>query len=73
MWRLPSLLPERAGPPGKGLPAGLGDVFLTNSGAEATEPGLKPARLAGERHVIAMHGGFHGKTPGALPVTGRGW
>ncbi len=46
-------------------------MFLTNSGAEATELGLKLARLAGKRHVIAMHGGFHGKTLGALSVTGR--
>ena len=45
-------------------PAGLDYVFLTNSGAEATEVGLKLARLAGKRHVIAMHGGFHGKTLG---------
>src|SRR5262249_47737097 len=27
-------------------------------------------RLAGKRHVIAMHGGFHGKTLGALSVSG---
>jgi len=52
-------------------PPGLDYVFLTNSGAEATELGLKIARLAGKRHVIAMHGGFHGKTLGALSVTGR--
>jgi putrescine aminotransferase len=52
-------------------PSGLDYVFLTNSGAEATELGLKLARLAGKRHVIAMHGGFHGKTLGALSVTGR--
>jgi putrescine aminotransferase len=52
-------------------PAGLDYVFLTNSGAEATELGLKLARLAGKRHVIAMHRGFHGKTLGALSVTGR--
>jgi len=52
-------------------PAGLDYVFLTNSGAEATELGLKLARLAGKRHAIAMHGGFHGKTLGALSVTGR--
>ena len=52
-------------------PAGLDYVFLTNSGAEATELGLKLARLAGKRHVIATHGGFHGKTLGALSVTGR--
>src|SRR6516225_6013327 len=52
-------------------PAGLDYVFLTNSGAEATELGLKLARLAGKPHVIAMEGGFHGKTLGALSVTGR--
>ena len=52
-------------------PAGLDYVFLTNSGAEAAELGLKLARLAGKPHVIAMHGGFHGKTLGALSVTGR--
>jgi putrescine aminotransferase len=52
-------------------PAGLDYVFLTNSGAEATEVGLKLARLAGKRRIIAMHGGFHGKTLGALSVTGQ--
>lgn len=52
-------------------PVGLDYVFLTNSGAEATELGLKLARLAGKRRIIAMHGGFHGKTLGALSVTGR--
>ncbi len=52
-------------------PPGLDYVFLTNSGAEATELALKLARLAGKRHVVAMHGGFHGKTLGALSVTGR--
>jgi putrescine aminotransferase len=52
-------------------PAGLDYVFLTNSGAEATELGLKLARLAGKQHIIAMERGFHGKTLGALSVTGR--
>jgi putrescine aminotransferase len=52
-------------------PNGLDYIFLTNSGAEATEVGLKLARLAGKRHLIAMHGGFHGKTLGALSVTGK--
>lgn len=52
-------------------PAGLEKVFLTNSGAEATEVGLKLARLAGKSSVIAMRNGFHGKTLGALSVTGR--
>jgi putrescine aminotransferase len=52
-------------------PSGLDYVFLTNSGAEATELGLKLARLAGKRRIVAMQGGFHGKTLGALSVTGR--
>src|ERR1700749_3263164 len=52
-------------------PAGLDYVFLTNSGAEGPGLGRKLASLAGKRHVIAMHGGFHGKTLGALSVTGR--
>jgi putrescine aminotransferase len=52
-------------------PAGLDKVFLTCSGAEATEVGLKLARLAGKTRVVAMQGGFHGKTLGAVSVTGR--
>jgi putrescine aminotransferase len=52
-------------------PPGLDRVFLTNSGAEAVEVGLKLARLAGRTRVVAMDGGFHGKTLGALSVTGR--
>jgi putrescine aminotransferase len=52
-------------------PPGLDRVFLTNSGAEAVELGLKLARLAGRTRVVAMDNGFHGKTTGALAVTGR--
>jgi putrescine aminotransferase len=52
-------------------PPGLDHVFLTGSGAEATELGLKLARLAGKTRVVAMDGGFHGKTLGAVSVTGR--
>lgn len=52
-------------------PAGLEHVFLTNSGAEATELGLKLARLSGCTRIVSTHGGFHGKTLGALSVTGR--
>ena len=52
-------------------PTGLDYVFLTNSGAEATELGLKLARLAGKTRLVAMERGFHGKTLGALSVTGR--
>ncbi|MEA2687332.1 MAG: putrescine aminotransferase [Actinomycetota bacterium] len=52
-------------------PAGLDYVFLTNSGAEAVEVGIKLARLNGKTRILAMDGGFHGKTMGALSVTGR--
>jgi putrescine aminotransferase len=52
-------------------PEGLQYVLFTNSGAEATEAGLKIARLNGKRHFVSTHGGFHGKTFGALSVTGR--
>ena len=52
-------------------PAGLDHVYLTNSGAEAVEVALKLARLHGRTRIIAMRDGFHGKTFGALSVTGR--
>lgn len=46
-------------------------IFLS-TGAEAIELALKTARLyTGKRTVIAFHGGFHGKTYGALSVTSR--
>jgi 4-aminobutyrate aminotransferase len=45
-------------------------VFLTNSGAEAVEGALKLARYATRRpYVISFHGGFHGRTMGALTLT----
>ena len=52
-------------------PAGLDHVYLTNSGAEAVEVALKLARLHGRTRIISMQDGFHGKTFGALSVTGR--
>ncbi len=45
-------------------------VFLCNSGAEANETALKVARhFTGRDLIIAMEGGFHGRTYGALSVT----
>jgi putrescine aminotransferase len=50
-------------------PAGLEYVTLLNSGADAVELAFKLSRLAGKDHVVALHGGFHGKTLGALTLT----
>ncbi|MGB8973873.1 MAG: aminotransferase class III-fold pyridoxal phosphate-dependent enzyme, partial [Pseudomonas capeferrum] len=46
-------------------------VYFCNSGTEATEAALKLAWLNGCQHVISTQGGYHGKTLGALAVTGR--
>ncbi len=52
-------------------PEGLGQAFFCNSGAEANETALKIARrYTGRTEVIALEGGFHGRTAGALSVTG---
>jgi acetylornithine/LysW-gamma-L-lysine aminotransferase len=52
------------------LPAGLGSVFFSNSGAEAVEAGLKFARAAtGRPGVVAAKRGYHGRTMGALSAT----
>lgn len=49
----------------------LRQVYFSNSGAEAVEAALKFARIAsGKTKVIAMKDGYHGKTLGALSVTG---
>jgi acetylornithine/N-succinyldiaminopimelate aminotransferase len=46
--------------------------FFCNSGAEANEAALKYARRAtGKAGVIALEGGFHGRTAGALAATGQ--
>ena len=51
-------------------PNGLDTVFLSNSGAESIEVALKLARKStGKKEIIAMMGGFHGKTMGALSAT----
>lgn len=57
-------LVDLAGVPGK--------VFFANSGAEANEAALKLARKAtGRAGFVAAHGSFHGRTLGALAVTGQ--
>lgn len=52
-------------------PAGLDRVHFACSGTEAVEAALKLARANGKRHVIGMVDGYHGKTLGALSVTGK--
>jgi acetylornithine/LysW-gamma-L-lysine aminotransferase len=52
------------------LPSGFDRVFLSNSGAEAIECAIKLARKStGRRKIVAMKGGYHGKTHGALSAT----
>ena len=50
-------------------------VFFANSGAEANECALKLARLhgrhAGRTEIVSCHNSFHGRTFGALSVTGN--
>jgi acetylornithine/N-succinyldiaminopimelate aminotransferase len=56
--------------------SGLERVFFTNSGTEAMEGALKLARAAasgtaGKCAVVALDGSFHGRTFGALSLTGQ--
>jgi acetylornithine aminotransferase len=46
-------------------------VLFCNSGAEANEAAFKIGRLTGRRHMVATTGGFHGRTMGALSLTGQ--
>ncbi|AMM11979.1 acetylornithine transaminase [Streptomyces albidoflavus] len=48
-----------------------GRVFFANSGAEANEAAFKIGRLTGRTHTVATEGGFHGRTMGALALTGQ--
>jgi acetylornithine/N-succinyldiaminopimelate aminotransferase len=51
---------------------GGAQAFFCNSGAEAIEAALKYARKAtGKTGVVAVEGGFHGRTLGALSMTGQ--
>jgi len=54
-------------------PSGMDKVFFCNSGAEANETAMKICRrFTGRTKIIAMEGGFHGRTVGALSATGLG-
>ncbi|CAL9397710.1 acetylornithine transaminase [Streptomyces sp. enrichment culture] len=48
-----------------------GKVYFCNSGAEANEGAFKIGRLTGRPHMVATQGGFHGRTMGALALTGQ--
>ena len=51
---------------------GGAQAFLCNSGAEAIEAALKYARKStGKPGIVALEGSFHGRTLGALSVTGQ--
>ena len=54
---------ELAGRPGR--------VFFCNSGAEANEAAFKISRLTGRPEVVTAEGSFHGRTMGALALTGQ--
>jgi acetylornithine/N-succinyldiaminopimelate aminotransferase len=60
---LAELLLALAGRPGR--------VVFCNSGAEANEAAFKLSRLTGRTHVVSTEGGFHGRTMGALALTGQ--
>jgi acetylornithine/N-succinyldiaminopimelate aminotransferase len=60
---LAELLLALAGRPGR--------VLFSNSGAEANETAFKLSRLTGRTHAVAAQGGFHGRTMGALSLTGQ--
>ena len=55
--------------------AGSKEVFFCNSGAEANEAALKMARKKGSEkdkyEIISFHHSFHGRTYGAITVTGQ--
>jgi putrescine aminotransferase len=53
-------------------PEGLQYTFVSNSGAEAVEAALKFAKVSTHRvKIVSTVGAYHGKTLGALSVTGR--
>lgn len=51
--------------------SGGGKVLFCNAGAEAIEGAIKLSRLTGKSKIVACEGAFHGRTMGALTVTGQ--
>lgn len=53
------------------LPQSLNQVYLVNSGTEATEGALKLARrITGRSQLISCHNAYHGNTMGSMSVMG---
>ena len=53
------------------LPENLNQVYLVNSGTEATEGALKLARrITGRSQLISCHNAYHGNTMGSMSVMG---
>ncbi|MFD4429739.1 acetylornithine transaminase [Nocardia sp. NPDC058497] len=50
---------------------GEGKAFFCNSGTEANEAAFKIARLTGRSKIVAAEEAFHGRTMGALALTGQ--
>lgn len=50
---------------------GEGRAFFCNSGTEANEAAFKIARLTGRTKIVACEEAFHGRTMGALALTGQ--
>ncbi len=49
-----------------------GRIFFCNSGAEANEAAIKYVRAAKPKsRLLSLEGGFHGRTIGALSITGQ--
>jgi acetylornithine/N-succinyldiaminopimelate aminotransferase len=46
-------------------------VFFCNSGAEANEAAFKASRRTGRTKMVSVEGSFHGRTMGALALTGQ--
>ena len=46
-------------------------VFFAQSGAEANEAAMKLSRRTGKYRIVAAQGAFHGRTMGALSMTGQ--
>src|SRR6201984_1511421 len=62
----------------RGSSFGSARAFFSNSGTEAIEGSIKLARLAGHRaggagksRLVALQGSYHGRTFGALSLTGQ--